>query len=141
MPHCQDRSDELECSEMMEGCDHQCDDESRCVPKTFLCDGERDCQDGSDEANCGMLSHAAILPLNLIGSACVRHFCDIQSFFPQKWTKNAAPQSLNVPAASVCPLSCVAMVIQIAGTDRMRRAAPLHKSVPPNNAALRAKSV
>lgn len=56
-PNCQDRSDELGCYEMMEGCNHQCDDKNRCIPETFLCDGEVDCQDGSDEANCGMLLH------------------------------------------------------------------------------------
>lgn len=59
VPHCQDRSDELECFKM-EGCDHQCDENNRCVPETFLCDGERDCQDGSDEANCGMLAHVQL---------------------------------------------------------------------------------
>ncbi|KAM9360164.1 prolow-density lipoprotein receptor-related protein 1 [Symphorus nematophorus] len=36
----------------MEGCAHQCDNKSRCIPASFLCDGERDCWDGSDEANC-----------------------------------------------------------------------------------------
>lgn len=54
--HCQDRSDELECSKKMEGCDHQCDEKSRCIPESFLCDGESDCQDGSDETNCGTMS-------------------------------------------------------------------------------------
>lgn len=64
VPHCQDRSDELECLKM-EGCDHLCDENNRCVPETFLCDGERDCQDGSDEANCGMLAHMSIKSLDL----------------------------------------------------------------------------
>ena len=37
----------------MEGCKHGCDNNTRCVPQSFLCDGERDCADGSDEAKCG----------------------------------------------------------------------------------------
>ncbi|KAK7933606.1 hypothetical protein WMY93_004502 [Mugilogobius chulae] len=41
-----------DCSGPVEGCSHQCDSRSRCVPSSFLCDGERDCQDGTDELNC-----------------------------------------------------------------------------------------
>lgn len=38
----------LECTE------HQfrCERSSRCVPKSWLCDGDSDCEDGSDEKNC-----------------------------------------------------------------------------------------
>uniref|UniRef100_A0A3B3TNP7 Uncharacterized protein n=1 Tax=Poecilia latipinna TaxID=48699 RepID=A0A3B3TNP7_9TELE len=40
---CQDRSDEMDCSKQIENCHHLCDNKTRCVPKTFLCDGEKDC--------------------------------------------------------------------------------------------------
>lgn len=52
--HCQDRSDEKDCSKS-DGCIHQCDNKTRCLPESFLCDGERDCQDGTDETRCGKL--------------------------------------------------------------------------------------
>lgn len=52
-PHCQDRSDEMNCFKLSESCNHYCDNRSRCIPETFLCDGQRDCSDGTDETGCG----------------------------------------------------------------------------------------
>ncbi|AWP15061.1 putative low-density lipoprotein receptor-related protein 2-like [Scophthalmus maximus] len=41
-----------------EGCQRRCDNNTRCIPETFLCDGERDCADGSDEEKCGLVACA-----------------------------------------------------------------------------------
>lgn len=37
--------------------EHQCDNDL-CVPKAHVCDGHKDCNDGTDELNC-VDSHAA----------------------------------------------------------------------------------
>lgn len=49
--HCNDRSDEDNCSSCKNGA-HHCSVEQRCLNTRRVCDGETDCQDGSDELNC-----------------------------------------------------------------------------------------
>lgn len=56
VPHCHDRSDELQCSKQTEGCVHHCDNGNRCLPANVLCDTVKDCLDGTDEASCGRLN-------------------------------------------------------------------------------------
>ena len=36
----------------------ECADGSQCIIKYWICDGHKDCDDGSDEANCGKLCHS-----------------------------------------------------------------------------------
>lgn len=65
VPQCQDRSDELGCVKQTGYCDHHCDNKSRCLPAKFLCDGEWDCLDGTDEANCGRIRTTVVSLLHL----------------------------------------------------------------------------
>ncbi|KAA0703655.1 Histone-lysine N-methyltransferase PRDM9 [Triplophysa tibetana] len=48
----QDRSDEADCFIRSHDCKHRCDNKTRCIPESFLCDGEKDCMDATDEENC-----------------------------------------------------------------------------------------
>lgn len=68
VPQCQDHSDEQHCIKQTEGCDHLCDDKTRCLPASFICDGERDCLDGTDEAKCGTLYADSLTILDCLSS-------------------------------------------------------------------------
>lgn len=51
----------------MHGCDGintvKCKTSDLCVAKQFLCDGERDCPDNSDEENCPETDHVQVIEI------------------------------------------------------------------------------
>ena len=36
-----------------QGHQHRCGSDDKCIPMFWVCDGERDCENASDEQNCG----------------------------------------------------------------------------------------
>ncbi|CAL4156428.1 unnamed protein product, partial [Meganyctiphanes norvegica] len=53
-----------------------CGDQSKCISKLYLCDGEEDCPNSSDEINCPTCRRRSVLCAN--GEKCIRdiHWCD-----------------------------------------------------------------
>lgn len=42
--------------------EYQCGSGNQCIPRSFQCDGDVDCQDGTDEIGCGL--YTGVLPLS-----------------------------------------------------------------------------
>ncbi|KAF2887473.1 hypothetical protein ILUMI_18700 [Ignelater luminosus] len=90
MADCEDGSDELNCKSVI--CadkEFQCDEpDYRCIPSSWVCDGEKDCSKGSDEKNC---TDSTIVELTTVEAISVnlcndREFrCSSGSCIPKIW--------------------------------------------------------
>ena len=53
-PDCDDKEDERNCTKFCPPCPHdfKCHRTCQCMSEVFVCDGDKDCLDGSDEIAC-----------------------------------------------------------------------------------------
>ncbi|XP_030746611.1 low-density lipoprotein receptor-related protein 4 [Sitophilus oryzae] len=87
-PHCEDQEDEMHCDNLIDEHDHtyiKCDESKdfvlcpktkRCVSKEWLCDGDDDCGDYSDETRCGYKQNCTLDQFQCENGLCI----------PKTWT-------------------------------------------------------
>lgn len=96
----------------------------RCIPMSWTCDKENDCENGADEAHCGKLRYKSPNKLNCDGpllcfGACILNF--IHSFWTSQ-INSAQPLSLSVGTTAAFPTAGCVTEPTTVGTAVMRTA-------------------